>query len=507
MLSVDHHAAIRHAHYTEHKRVREIARDLDVSRQSVRKAIAQAMPARYTQHAPRPAPKLDAFRARILALLDEQEHQPRKQRYTGVRIFQILQAEGYTGSDSHLRASIGQLKQRRQRPKTFLPLVFQPGQDAQADWGEAQAIIAGERQTVQRFVIRLCYAHRTFAIAFPTQRQEAFFAGHVAAFSFFAGVPHRMSYDHRTTAVQPLFTGRSRVEHHAFTAFRSYYLFDSHFCNLAAAHEKGHVAQSVGYVRRNARVPVPAVASFDALNTLLLHWCAQQDARQVHGQPATIGAMWHEEQAHLRPLPPQSFPCCRTTTATLTPSSQVVFETNRYSVPTEQAVRLLTIRAFPLRVDILDGAKLLASHLRCYGHEQDVCDPLHYLALLEKRPGALEHAKPMQQWRTQWPTAYTRLLNRLRQQWPDGRGVRAFVQVLQLHQQHEAALICQAVEQALTIGCVHADGVRLCVQHLLHPDQAVSVLDVHDRPHLCAFGTQPRDLTVYERLLSGEQAQ
>lgn len=409
MLSVDQHAAIRHAFYTEHKSVREIARDLDVSRQSVRKAIAQAMPARYTQRVPRSAPKLDAFRERIIALLDEQALQPRKQRYTGVRMFQILQAEGYTGSDSYLRAYIGQLKHRRQRPKTFLPLAFQPGQDAQADWGEAHVILAGERQIVQLFVMRLCYAHRTFAIAFPTQRQEAFFAAHVAAFSFFAGVPHRISYDNLTTAVQPVFTGRTRVEQQAFTAFRSYYLFDSHFCNLAAAHEKGQVEHSVGYVRRNALVPIPSFGAFDDLNTYLLHWCEQQDARQIHGQTATIGAMWHEERPHLRVLPPQPFPCCRTTTATLTPYSQVVFETNRYSVPTDQAVRQLVVRAFPLRVDILDGEHVLASHARCYGREQDVCDPLHYLALLHERPGALDHAKPIQQWKSQWPPAYTRV--------------------------------------------------------------------------------------------------
>jgi len=121
----------------------------------------------------------------------------------GNKISQILTTESYIGSESRLRAYLGALKQTRQRPKTFLPLAFRPGQDAQADWGEAQAVIADERVTVQLFVMRLCYAHRTFAIAFPTQRQEAFFAGHVAAFTFFGGVPQRMSYDNLTTLWPP----------------------------------------------------------------------------------------------------------------------------------------------------------------------------------------------------------------------------------------------------------------------------------------------------------------
>ena len=503
MLTVDQHAAIRHAFYNEDKGIREIARDLGVSRQSVRKAIASLTPPRYTQSRPRPAPKLDAFRERILALLDEQAAQPRKQRYTTGKIYQLLATEGYTGSESRLRAYIGELKQRRKRPKTFLPLQFQPGQDAQADWGEAQVVIAGERVTVQLFVMRLCYARRTFACCFPTQRQEAFFAGHVAAFSFFGGVPQRISYDNLTTAVAPIFTGRTRSERTAFTAFRSYYLFESHFCNLNAGHEKGQVEHGVGYIRRNALVPLPEVASFEELNQLLLHWCEQQDARRVHGQPEPIGVMWAEEQPHLRPLPPQPYPCCVTTTATLTPYSQVVFETNRYSVPVEKAVRQLVVRAFPLRVELLDGETLLASHPRCYGREQDVLEPLHYLPLLAQRPGAFEHAKPIQRWKESWPPSYLRLLARLRVQWPDGRGVREFVAVLQLHQQHPAALIAQAVEQALTIGCAHADGVKLCLAQLLHPTISTPVLDLRDRPHLAATHSQPIDLSVYERLLSG----
>jgi transposase len=503
MLTVDQHAAIRHAFYNEDKGVREIARELGVSRQSVRKAIASPTPPRYTQSQPRMAPKLDAFRERILALLDEQLHQPRKQRYTTAKIYQLLVAEGYSGSHSRLRAYIGALKQRRSRPKTFLPLEFQPGQDAQVDWGEAQVVIAGVRQTVQLFVMRLCYAHRAFACCFPTQRQEAFFQGHVDAFSFFGGVPQRISYDNLTTAVAPIFQGRTRSERQAFTAFRSYYLFESHFCNLGAGHEKGQVEHGVGYVRRNALVPVPEVASFESLNQLLLDWCEHEDARRVHGQEAPIGVMWQAERSHLRPLPPQPYPCCATTTATLTPYSQVVFETNRYSVPVDKAVRLLIVRAFPLHVDILDGETLLASHPRCYEREQDVLDPLHYLPLLHKRPAAFDHAKPIVRWKESWPPSYQRLLSHLRREWPDGRGVREFVRVLQLHQQHLATLIAQAVEQALAIGCAHADGVALCLQQLLHPTPTTPLLDLHDRPHLAATHTQPIDLSVYERLLKG----
>ncbi len=504
MFTVDQHAAIRHAYYNQGKGIREIARELQVARQSVRKAIASPAPTTYTQTTPRSSPKLGPFHDRIAALLAERERQPRKQRYTSHRIFQILQAEGYTGSEARIRGYIGELTRSQRRPKTFLPLEFDPGQDAQADWGQAEVFLGGVQSTVQLFTIRLCYAHRTFAMAFPTQRQEAFFEGHLQAFNFFAGVPQRISYDNLTTAIQPIFTGRTRVEQQAFTAFRSYYLFDSHFCNPRAGHEKGQVEHGVGYVRRNALVPIPAFASYADLNAYLLDWCLRDDARQVSGQPASIGVMWAEEQPHLRALPAQPYACCVTTSATLTPYSQVIFETNRYSVPADQARRRLVIRAYPFHVEILHEERLLARHPRCYGREQDVLDPLHYLPLLLERPGAFEHAKPIRRWRETWPPAYARLLSRLRTQWPNGQGVREFVRILQFHQEHPAPLIEQAIEQALQIGGVHADGVRLCLHQLCDPMPQLPPLDLRERPQLASIGAQPIDLSVYEALLVGE---
>jgi transposase len=345
MLIVDQHAAIRHAYYNQDKSIREIARELQVSRQSVRKALSSPAPVPYTQSVPRSAPKLGPFHARLATLLDEQARQPRKQRYTAHRIYQILQAEGYSGSEARVRGYIAERTCAQRVPKTFLPLEFDPGQDAQADWGEAQVLLGDRVVTAQLFVIRLCYSRRTFAMAFPTQRQEAFFDGHVQACSFFGGVPQRISYDNLTTAVRPIFSGRSRQEQRAFTAVRSYYLFDSHFCNLDAGHEKGQVEHGVGYVRRNALVPVPAFDTYADLNAYLLAWCQQEDGRQVHGQAERIGAMWAAEQSHLRLLPTRAYPCCVTTTVTLTPYSQVVFETNRYSVPSDRAVPRLLLRA------------------------------------------------------------------------------------------------------------------------------------------------------------------
>jgi hypothetical protein len=95
------------------------------------------------------------------------------------------------------------------------------------------------------------------------------------------------------------------------------------------------------------------------------------------------------------------------------------------------------------------------------------------------------------------------LLLRLRQQWPEGRGVQEFVRILQLHAEHEATLIEQAIEQALSIGCIHADGVKLCLHQLLHPDLPNPRLDLSAQPQLNTIGAQPINLHQYDQLLSG----
>lgn len=395
----------------------------------------------------------------------------------------------------------------------FLPLEFEPGQDAQVDWGDAVAIIGGKRQKVHFFLMRLCYSRRAFAMAFPSQAQECFLYAHVQAFKHFGGVPHRISYDNLGKAVKITFDrsgkrGRPRQEVRAFVSFRSYYLFESHFCTpgLEGAHEKGGVESGIGYTRRQFMVPIPDATSFEDLNQQLFARALEEDGRKVSRERQTIGEAWEEERLRLLPLPPSDYECCEMTSVRLTPYSQATFDTNRYSVPANRARREVTLKAYPFQVEIWDGVELLARHARCYEREQDIFDPLHYLPLLERRPGAFDYAKPIKRWREGWPASYTLMLQRLRDTWPDGRGIQEFVRILRLHQQYPAPLVEQAIEQALSYGCVHLDGVVSCLRHLSEtvdrsPVGKAENLDLSDRPDLSEISNQPVDLSRYEQLL------
>jgi transposase len=501
MISVEDREKIRRAYFIENKSQRQIARELGHSRKTVRKAIESAEPAAYTLRKPRPAPVLGPYKARIDELLAENEGLPRKQRYTGHKIYEEIQVDGYTGSESTVRGYIAQRRRAKKKRQVYIPLEFDPGADAQVDWGEAMAIIAGKQVTVQLFVMRLCYSRRLFVMAFPTQKQEAFFEGHVRAFHHFQGVPRRISYDNLKAAVQRVLEGRNRREQEAFVVFRSYYLFESRFCTPGQGHEKGRVEEGVGFSRRNFMVPIPKVASFEELNAHLLAACLADDQRRVDRQEVTVGEGWEAEKPYLLPLPDRDVECCVTRSVTLNPYSQVEFETNRYSVPTDKAYRNLVIKAYPFRVDVLYLDDVIASHPRCYDQAQDVLDPLHYLPLLVQRPGAFEHAKPIRRWRKGWPPVYERLLAHLQAQWSDGRGVREFVRILKLHHDHPDHVVAQAVEQALEYGCAHADGVELCLRQLLDPRLPTPSIDLSAWPELVDVGAQTPDLHRYDCLL------
>lgn len=493
MLKVEQIETIRRAYYHEHKSVRAIARQLGHGRRVVREAIAGAhpQPRRYRLTKRKARPTLDPVVAIIDAWLAADQAAPRKQRHTAKRVYDRLVTEhGFAGSERIVRQYVRAWRQTHEGGAAgFVPLAYAPGAEAQCDWGEAVARIAGVEQKVYLFCLRLAYSLKAFVCAFPTMRQECFLAGHVAAFAALGGVPRRIVYDNLATAVAKVLQGRTRVEQDTFVAFRGHYLYNSHFClpGREGAHEKPLVETLVGYARRNFLVPVPAVPSWEALNALLAARCAAEDARAASGRGATIGALWQEERAHLLPTQRHPYPCCRTVAVRATRQGLVTFERNRYSVPSRYAGERLVLRAFAWTVDLSDGQAVVARHPRLYGRDGEQLDPLHYLALLEQKPGAFDHARPIRQWAVGWPPIYHTYLAALREARP-ADATREFVRILQLHARYAPEVIAAALERAAALPCWSADGVEQCIHQALAPPVPAGAMDLAAAPGLAALG-------------------
>ena len=501
MKTVEDYEEIRKAFFVEGLSIRAIHRKLHVDRETIRKAIVQPVPQPYQLGQERRAPVLGPYKKRIQELLDESDQLPRKQRYTARTIYHLIREEGYQGCEGSVHNYISRQRKDRRRKDAYLPLEFDAGQDAQVDWGEAWVRMAGKEIKVQFFSMRLNYSKARFVMAFPFQKQEAFFEGHIQGFHFFGGVMRYITYDNLKTAVYRVLEGKKRQEQQAFKEFRSYYLFESRYCTPGQGHEKGGVENDVGYAQRNFFSPIPDVDSYEELNTFLRQACLQDAKRRTRGQKELVIDLWKAEQAFFLPLPTTDYRACTTKVVKPNTYLQVDYDTNRYSVPYEYRDKQLVLRAFPFRIELLYLDEIVASHLRCFEREQDILDPLHYLPLLQQRPGAFEHAKPMRRWRKQWPECYEQLLAELRQSKPGGQGVREFLEILKLHQAYPQKQIEQAVKQALNCGAAHLDGVQLCLRQLLTPKPTIRSLNLDVRPELNGIGRQPVDLDQYNQLL------
>jgi transposase len=478
-----------------------IARERRVARHTVREALKDANPTTYKRKKPPVKPVTGPFIAVIEQILNDDENRPRKQRHTAKRIYERLQDEHhFTGAASTVRRVVRQLRPKIQQ--AFLPLEFDPGADAQVDWGEADVIMAGRQVTVRLFCLKLPASGAHFVAAYPTEKQEALFDGHASAFEHFGGVPARITYDNLTTVVKTVLHGKKRVEQETFVALRSHYLFESHFCRpgISGAHEKGAVENLVGYARRNYLVPLPEVASYDELNALLLDRCIADRQRLRPGSDRTIAILLEHEATHLRALPERRFDCCTRHPAKVNSYALVPHGLTRYSVPVEHVHKIVTLKAFVDRIEIVLGEAVIARHQRHYGQPDDRFDPLHYLPLLERRPGAIHHAKPIRRWR--WPEIFDRYWAKLREHVPEGRGTKEFIAILLLLRDHASDTLEVAMDLALESRIYGHDGLKSLLLHLESPAGPPPELDLSDRQDLAQVSVGDFRNDQYNRLLS-----
>lgn len=383
---------VRRAYHREGKSRRQIARELGIHRETVKKLLemgAGEIP-EYKRKKGKERPVLGRYTPIIDQWLKEDETAPRKQRHTKKRIYERLKAEhGFPGGYSTVKDYIAQTRPMRQ--EVFVPLAFSPGEMGQVDWGEVEAVIDGVPKTLQIFGLVLNYSNTHYVEAFEQAGQESFFQGHQNAFGFFGGIPRTLTYDNLASAVTKILKGKERKENERFVAFRSACLFESRFCNPARGNEKGRIENVVKYAKNNYLTPVPEFTSLAELNAYLKEQCLAHREKHQTGHTQTMGERLQAEREHLLPLPQHPPECCRIVPVKANSASLVQFESNRYSVPMEYAYKTLWLKAFVDRVEIADEEKVIAVHSRLAGKYRESILFEHYRKVLERKPGALKH--------------------------------------------------------------------------------------------------------------------
>ncbi len=488
-------AEIRRRHLVNKENISSIARDLKISRPTVRKHLKTDSEPVYERQQ-QPQPKLGKFCQVLECWLETERHLPRAQRRTSQRLFEGLQAEGYRGAYDSVQRFVKQWKAKPSTTQAFVPLVFAPGEVCQFDWSHEQVELAGILQTVKVAHFRLTYSRQMFVAAYPREVQEMVFDAHNRAFAFFSGVPQRMVYDNLKAVVEAILVGKERRFNRRFMALANHYLFEPVACTPASGWEKGQVENQVGNIREWLFTPMARFSSFAELNSWLALRCRELAGRKHPTEPGrTIAECFAQEAASLRAI---TAPFDGYVEQMLRVSSTCLVRTdrNRYSVPAGFAGKVVSVRSTADQIRIVADGIVIAEHARRFGSEQLVCDPWHYLPVLEKKPGALRNGAPFVEWDLPVPIQLVR--DRILKQ---PKGDRAFVELLLVAREVGIETLGVACELTLECGIVTAAVVMNELRRLNAPARPAEI----SLPDQLRLQVEPlADCSRYDHLRGGQ---
>jgi transposase len=445
VVTVDDYGTIRRAR-RDGMTIRQIARQFGHSRKTVRHALVHADPHPEPLTRDRAAPKLGPFQAIIDQILRDDEEAPPKQRHTAAQVFRRLRDEhGYVGAYGQIQRYVR--KRRPRHKETFIPLGHLPGQRLEADFGHIYVDFPDGRRLVPFLVAAWAYSNASFVLALPFERTEAILEGMVAAFEFFGAVPKEVWWDNPKTVATLILLGRERQCHSSYAALASHYVFTPLFCMPARGNEKPDAESTVKAVQKRFATPVPRVADLDELNTFFRKRCEAERERVVQSLfgPFTIKDRLADDLATATPLPKHRFdPCVIKPGVAVDKYQSVAFDGNRYSVPRSFAFQMVTVKGYVAKVEIAARGQIVASHARSLEKQKMILDPIHYLATLGRKPGALDHSPVFRDWKL--PACFAAMRAELERLHGAMAGSRRFVRVLQLLGEHPMSRVTQAIE-------------------------------------------------------------
>jgi transposase len=489
-------AKIRLEVLREESSKREVLRREGMGWDTLKKILRHSEPPGYRLKEPRPKPRIGPYLERIAQIIEEDKVLPKKQRHTAKRIYDRIREMGYEGRYTQVKEAVREIMRVKQ--EVFMPLIHRPG-EAQVDFGYALAKVSGVMRKVGFFVMVLPYSDAFFVMVCERECTESYWEGHIQAFECFGGVPQRISYDNSKVLVSKIIGPHERKLTDGFLKLQSHYLFREHFCRVRRANEKGVVEGVVKFARLNFFVPVPQVRDLKELNGNLVQMCREDLKRRLRGKAGTKAEMLKEDQAAFLALPAGAFDACRKQPTRANSLSLVRFDDNDYSVPVSYAHHEILVKGYVERVVLCHRERVVAEHSRSWGKEGVFFDYLHYLPLLERKPGSLDYARPLMD--LNLPECFDLLRRRLQgEEEKEGEGLREFIRVLRLLEDYSMTKLREAVEKALLIHAHSRDAVLQFLVPRFSWRNTTFLLD--GCKHLRLVKAAKPDLSAYRNLLS-----
>ncbi len=500
MLNVETIRKVRQAYFRDGKAIREITRDFNLSRNTVRNIIRSGITDQKYERIDQPYPKLGSFIERLSDLLKEDSGKPVRHRKSAQILFEQLQREGYEGGYDAVRRYVGTLKREdgTASVKAFVPLAYDAGDAFQFDWSYEQVELGGVPVEVKIAQFRLCHSRKPFCIAYTRETLEMVLDAHIRAFEFFGGVCRRGIYDNLKAVVSKVLTGKDRTFNRRFQNLASHYLFDLVACTPAAGWEKGQVENQVGVVRNRFFAKRRRFATLDELNEWLEGECRNHAATFKHPElkDKTVDQVFAEEKIKLMALPVSPFDGYQESVVRVSPQLLISFDRNRYSINAMAVGKTVSLRAYANRIIVVMNGTVVAIHRRHFGRDKVIYDPWHYLSVLEKKPGALRNGAPFKQW--DLPESMVEVRKALEDR---SGGDRQFVSILSVVGRYGLETVATACTQVIADKTISSD-VVLSILSRTHDEPPPEPLPLAE--HLPLLKLIPVvDCYRYDSLLKG----
>ena len=500
MLVVETIARIRREHLDRGKSIRRIARELKLSRNTVRKAIRGDVAAFGYERSVQPLPKLGPWTGELEGLLEANRGKRRRDRLSLIRMFERLQDRGYEGGYDAVRRYASSWRRRHCRTgsQAYVPLIFDPGEAYQFDWSHEFAVVAGTTTRVKAAHMRLCHSRLFLVQIFPREGQEMVFEAHERSFAFFGGVCRRGIYDNMKTAVQTVFVGKARAYNRRFLQMCSHHLVEPVACTPGAGWEKGQVESQVGHVRGRLFVPRPRGRSYAEINAWLKDQCIAEAKRRRHPTigDKTVWEVYEAERAYLMDYR-GAFDGFHAVPAAVSKTCLVRFDRNQYSVESRAVGRTVDVCAYADRIAIRQDGETVGEHRRSFERNGVIYNPWHYVPILKRKPGALRNGAPFRDWVL--PKALRRVRARLARH---EDGDRQVVKILAAVLEDGLKAVEAACAEALAEGACSADVVLNILARRRQPEPPAPI----PTPADLRLRMEPvADCTRYERLMEANR--
>ena len=474
MVVVETIGRIRREHLVKGKSIKEIARDLKISRNTVRKILRSGETSFSYEREVQPRPRLGRWKADLDRMLTANTETSARERLTLIRLFEELRTLGYEGGYDAVRryARTWSREHASQTAAAFVPLSFAPGEAYQFDWSHEIVVMSGVTVTVKVAHVRLCHSRMMFCRAYPRETQEMVFDAHERAFAFFRGACTRGIYDNMKTAVETIFIGKDRQYNRRFLQMCSHHLVDPVACTPASGWEKGQVENQVGLVRERFFTPRLRVKTYDELNAWLTDKCVAY--AKVHPHPErpdqSVWDVFEEERPNLVPYRGR-FDGFHALPASVSKTCLVRFDNNKYSVNASAVGRPVDIHAYADRIVVRQDGRVVAEHARRHGRGETIYDPWHYVPVLARKPGALRNGAPFKDWVL--PAALERVRRKLA---GSDDGDRQMVAILATVLTDGLPAVEAACAQAMSEGVHSSDVVINILTRQRDPGPAATIL-------------------------------